>query len=101
MSSDAPATPLPRTGYFFSEAAIYELKQLRNQLSLMSCLSAACAGDEDHEPTMAIHRWYASFENMGHQVDRIMGQSVWISVRPPGAGDGSRRKVLKRKRAMR
>lgn len=101
MSSDAPATPLPRTGYFFSEAAIYELKQLRNQLNLMSCLSAACGGDEDNEPTMAIHRWYASFENMERQVDRIMSQSEWISVRPPGAGDGSERKVLKRKRAMR
>ncbi|WP_203322809.1 XAC0095 family protein [Pseudoxanthomonas beigongshangi] len=101
MSSDAPATPLPRTGYFFSEAAIYELKQLRNQLNLMSCLSAACGGDEDNEPTMAIHRWYASFENMERQVDRIMSQSEWISVRAPEAGDGSERKVLKRKRAMR
>ena len=45
---------MPRTGYFFSEAAIYELKQLRNQLNLMGCLSAACGGDEHNEPTMAI-----------------------------------------------
>jgi len=36
---------MPRTGYFFSEAAIYELKQLRNQLNLMGCRSAAWCGD--------------------------------------------------------
>lgn len=56
---------------------------------------------KDNEPTMAIHRWYASFENMGRQVDQIMSQSEWISVRPAEPGDGPKRKVLKRKRAMR
>ncbi|UBB25653.1 hypothetical protein LAG73_00765 [Pseudoxanthomonas japonensis] len=101
MSSESATPALPRTGYFFSEAAIYELKQLRNQLNLMGCLSAACGGDEHNEPTMAIHRWYASFENMERQVDRIMGQSEWISVAPVQPGDGPKRKLLKRKRAMR
>ncbi len=101
MSSDSPATAMPRTGYFFSEAAIYELKQLRNQLNLMGCLSAACGGDEHNEPTMAIHRWYASFENMERQVDRIMTQSEWISVSPAQPDDSPKRKLLKRKRAMR
>jgi hypothetical protein len=50
---------------------------------------------------MAIHRWYASFENMERQVDRIMNQSEWISVTPAKPGDGPKRKLLKRKRAMR
>lgn len=56
---------------------------------------------DDQRRGVQAHRWYASFESMGRQLDRIMGQPEWISVRPPGAGDGPRRKVLKRKRAMR
>ena len=67
----------------------------------MSSLSAACIGDEHNEPTMAIHRWYASFESMQRQVDSIMSRSEWISVTPAKSGDGPKRKLLKRKRAMR
>ena len=55
----------------------------------MGCLSAACGGDEHNESTMAIHRWYASFENMERQVDRIMNQSEWRRPSPATAPSGS------------
>nr|WP_295379111.1 hypothetical protein [Pseudoxanthomonas sp.] len=99
MSSTSPSPAARRTGFLFSESAFYELRQLRNHLKLMGYLSAACAGDETHEPTMAIHHWYAGFDSLERQVGQLMSRAEWISVGTDGAA--KRRRRSRRKRAPR
>lgn len=81
MRSTSPAPTAHHTGFLFPEPAFYELRQLREQIKLMGYLSAACAGDEDHEPAMAIHRWHAGFEALERQIGQILGRARWVSLK--------------------
>lgn len=97
MNSTSPAPTAHQTGFLFPEPAFYQLRQLREQLKLMGYLSAACAGDETREPTMAIHRWYAGFEALEQQVGHILSRARWVSLQQKKSGNKG--KKLKRAKA--
>lgn len=101
MSSTSPLPAARRTGFLFSEPVFYELRQLRNQLKLISYLSAACAGDETHEPTLAIHHWYAGFDSPERQVGQIMSRAEWVAVGAEVSTFTKKRRRPRSKRAPR